>query len=131
MSKRTLGFLLVIAVLLGIGGGGIWVLTQRQAAQQPGASSEQERSFTEDEVAQHNTRTDCWTIISGEVYDLTNFIKTHPGGNDILRACGADATSFFNSRQTTDGQRVGSGTPHSQAAQQQLAQLKIGTLRRD
>lgn len=81
-----------------------------------------------DEVSMHNSRTDCWTVISGEVYDLTDYVIRHPGGNEILRACGTDATSLFNSRQTTDGQPVGSGTPHSQAAREQLTQLKIGNL---
>lgn len=82
-----------------------------------------------DEVSQHNSRNDCWTVISGEVYDLTDYVIRHPGGNEILRACGTDATSLFNSRQSADGrERVGSGAPHSQAAAEQLARLKIGTL---
>ena len=63
------------------------------------------------------------------MYDLTDYVIRHPGGNEILRACGTDATSLFNSRQSADGrERVGSGTPHSQAAAEQLARLKIGTL---
>lgn len=64
-----------------------------------------------------------------KLYDLTDYVIRHPGGNEILRACGTDATSLFNSRQSADGrERVGSGAPHSQAAAEQLARLKIGTL---
>ena len=37
-------------------------------------------------------------------------------------------TTLFTSRTTKDGQSIGSGTPHSQAAQEQLDQLKLGTL---
>jgi cytochrome b involved in lipid metabolism len=83
------------------------------------------------DVSQHNSKNDCWTAISGDVYDLTEFINRHPGGNEIVRACGIDATTLFNSRKTTDGQSVGSGAPHSQTAREQLAQLKIGTLTKE
>lgn len=84
-----------------------------------------------DEVAQHNSKSDCWTVISDDVYNLTGFANRHPGGDEVLRACGEDGTVLFNSRQTTDGQPVGSGAPHSQAAQEQLNQLKIGTLNKE
>lgn len=82
------------------------------------------------EVAQHSSRKDCWTAIGDDVYDLTDFVISHPGGNEILRACGIDATTLFNSRQTADGKPVGSGTPHSQTAREQLTEFKIGTLKR-
>ena len=62
------------------------------------------------------------------VFELTDFINRHPGGDEVLRACGTDATTLFTSRTTKDGQSIGSGTPHSQAAQEQLDQLKLGTL---
>ena len=126
MRTSTIAFSVIILLLLGISGAGIWVLSQRQASQSSESIVEQENSYTMDEVSMHNSRTDCWTVISGEVYDLTDYVIRHPGGNEILRACGTDATSLFNSRQTTDGQPVGSGTPHSQAAREQLTQLKIG-----
>lgn len=71
---------------------------------------------------------DCWTIIDNAVYDLTTYVNRHPGGEEILRACGENSTSLFNSRKTDDGQPVGSGSPHSQIAREQLAQFKIGTL---
>lgn len=128
MRTSTIAFSVIILLLLGISGAGIWVLSQRQASQSSESIVEQENSYTMDEVSMHNSRTDCWTVISGEVYDLTDYVIRHPGGNEILRACGTDATSLFNSRQTTDGQPVGSGTPHSQAAREQLTQLKIGNL---
>lgn len=51
------------------------------------------------EVLKHNNRDDCWIIIKNKVYDLTDFVKSHPGGENILLArAGEDATSFFISK---------------------------------
>ena len=91
-------------------------------------TAETASSFTATEVMQHNTADDCWTIIGGNVYDLTSFISQHPGGDEILRACGQDGSSLFNQRETETGEEVGSGTPHSSSARSQLERLKIGSL---
>lgn len=129
-NKSTIIFSVIVLLLLGAIGGGIWVtLNNRQAQPLPdNQTSDQAKAYTLSEVSQHASKDDCWAIISGDVYDLTEFINRHPGGDEILRACGTDATTLFNSRQTQDGQSVGSGTPHSQAAMEQLAKLKIGTV---
>ncbi len=84
--------------------------------------------ITAEEVASHDSRDDCWTVINGKVYNITGFISSHPGGDEILRACGIDATSLFTQRETSSGQPVGSGTPHSSSAASQLASLQIGVL---
>lgn len=85
-------------------------------------------TYTAAEVAMHDSEADCWTIVDGTVYDLTEYIPRHRGGDEILRACGGDGSSLFNERQTADGEAVGSGTPHSSNAGNQLADLEIGTL---
>lgn len=36
------------------------------------------------EVAKHNTRESCWTVIDSKVYDVTAFLRQHPGGAAIL-----------------------------------------------
>ena len=132
-NKSTIIFSAIVLLLLGAIGGGIWVtLNNRQAQPLPdNQTSDQAKAYTLSEVAQHASRDDCWAIISDDVYDLTEFINRHAGGDEILRACGTDATTLFNSRQTQDGQWVGSGTPHSQAAMEQLAKLKIGTVNKN
>lgn len=85
-------------------------------------------SFTLTQVAEHSTANDCWTIVNGNVYDITSYVPRHPGGDGILAACGTDGTSLFTQRQTAEGESVGSGTPHSSSAASQLESLKIGTL---
>jgi cytoskeletal protein RodZ len=85
--------------------------------------------ITKAEVASHNSKSDCWTIINNEVYDITAYIPRHPGGDEILRACGTDGTSLFTQRKTADGEEVGSGTAHSSTAEQQLEGFKKGSLK--
>ncbi len=130
MRKKSDVILPVIAVFLVVAiGAGIWVLVGNRQPHTPSQDApEQAKTFTMNEVAQHDSKEDCWAIISGDVYDLTKFINRHPGGDEILRACGTDATTLFTKRQTQEGQAVGSGSPHSQAASEQLAKLKIGIL---
>jgi predicted heme/steroid binding protein len=86
------------------------------------------KTFTVSDVSSHGSKTDCWTIINGNVYDITEYIPRHQGGDEILAACGKDGTSLFTERKTEDGDSVGSGTPHSSAAESQLKSLQIGTL---
>ncbi|KAJ5510194.1 FMN-dependent dehydrogenase [Penicillium expansum] len=50
------------------------------------------------EVAKHTTINNCWVIINDKVYDVTDFLKKHPGGVSIILAhAGRDATKAFES----------------------------------
>jgi cytochrome b involved in lipid metabolism len=76
------------------------------------------REITLDEVALHNTPEDCWTVVDGNVYDLSNFVSSHPGGQSaIQKICGIDGTETFT------GKHGGQGAPN-----QRLSTLKIGEL---
>lgn len=81
-------------------------------------------ALTTAEVAKHDNAKDCWFTINGKVYDVTPFIATglHPGGEAILEGCGKDATELFMTRP------MGSGTPHSAAAQGRLETYYLGEL---
>ncbi|XP_010260586.1 PREDICTED: cytochrome b5 [Nelumbo nucifera] len=52
--------------------------------------------YTLQQASEHNTRDDCWVVIHGKVYNLTNYLDEHPGGDDVLlTATGRDATEDF------------------------------------
>lgn len=84
----------------------------------------QPKQITLDEISVHNVKTDCWTTVNGEVFDLTKFISIHKGGDKILNACGVDATDYFTGKHPTIG-RV-----HSQVAVKLLSGMKIGDLKK-
>jgi len=50
------------------------------------------------DVSGHNKASDCWMIVDDQVYNVTSYIKSdmHPGGNNILKGCGKDATLMFD-----------------------------------
>ena len=53
-------------------------------------------TYTMEEVNKHTTKQDCWIVIRGMVYDVTDFLKIHPGGsNIIISVAGEDATEYF------------------------------------
>ena len=77
-----------------------------------------ESAITVDDVAEHATSDDCWSIINGDIYDLTGWISEHPGGSGPIESiCGLDATQAFSN------QHGGQSEPESE-----LAGFKIGTL---
>ncbi|NXJ47011.1 NB5R4 reductase, partial [Spizaetus tyrannus] len=52
---------------------------------------------TEDELAKHNKKEDCWICIRGFVYNVTPYMEYHPGGEDeLMKAAGADGTDLFD-----------------------------------
>ncbi|KAH9247567.1 hypothetical protein BASA81_014823 [Batrachochytrium salamandrivorans] len=53
--------------------------------------------ITSEQVALHNKAGDCWVIIHGMVYNLSEFLVEHPGGSKvILKQAGKDATVAFD-----------------------------------
>ena len=74
--------------------------------------------LTLDEVKKHNSAGDCWSIIDGNVYDLTNWVDSHPGGKERITAiCGKDGTSSFLGKHS-----------NSNSAKSQLNRFELGKL---
>ncbi|KAI9836111.1 MAG: Cytochrome b2, mitochondrial precursor [Sarea resinae] len=57
----------------------------------------QAQKLNGEEVKKHNSRDDCWVIVHGRAYDVTEFLPEHPGGPKIiLKYAGKDATEEFD-----------------------------------
>lgn len=52
--------------------------------------------YSIEEVKKHTTESDLWTYYKGYVYNLTDFIKNHPGGNVILNSGGKDLEKVWD-----------------------------------
>jgi cytochrome b involved in lipid metabolism len=75
-------------------------------------------TFTLAQISVHNTSASCYSAVNGSVYDLTNWINSHPGGSAVIKGmCGVDATAAFNN------QHGGQSKPENE-----LASFKIGKL---
>jgi len=74
--------------------------------------------YTMAKVKENNSSANCWSVISGNVYDLTKWINQHPGGSSAIQSlCGVDGTSSFLAPHR------GAGSP-----QQRLAGYLLGPL---
>lgn len=72
--------------------------------------------LTRAEVAKNNTDESLWMIIDHKVYDVTDFLDAHPGGESVLKqVAGTDATEAFYNL-------------HRQEILQKYQSLCIGTL---
>lgn len=59
------------------------------------SSTETLKTFTMAEVETHQTVEDCYGVIDGVVYDLTDWINRHPAGPEpIISICGTDTGDF-------------------------------------
>lgn len=55
------------------------------------------RLISMDEVKLHKVEGSIWTVLKGRVYNISPYMKFHPGGVDILmKAAGKDCTALFN-----------------------------------
>ena len=49
--------------------------------------------YTRLEVSKHKKLEDCWIVLHGEVYNVTSWLKRHPGGVRVIRHyAGEDAS---------------------------------------
>ena len=77
-------------------------------------------TYTMVQISAHKSASSCWSLIDGNVYDLTAWIGQHPGGQQAIKGlCGIDGTAAFHGQ-------------HGDAKKQadMLATMKIGVLAR-
>ncbi len=83
-----------------------------------GSASTGPTSYTMAQVKAHKTAADCWTTISGKVYNLTTWEDQHPGGAArIIALCGTDGTTAFVDQHGT-----------KKRPNEDLSSFQIGTL---
>lgn len=81
------------------------------------APPKEKKLYTRSQVAEHNTNSSIWVIIHNKVYDLTLFLKEHPGGEEVLlEQAGGDSTEPFED--------IG----HSSDARQIMESYEVGEL---
>lgn len=57
-------------------------------------------------LSQHNTPGDAWSAFNSKVYNLTPYLRFHPGGEkELMRCAGRDGTKLFSEWQTCFSQR--------------------------
>ncbi|KAI1401042.1 FMN-dependent dehydrogenase-domain-containing protein [Hypoxylon fuscum] len=56
-----------------------------------------EKLISAEEVVKHTSPESCWVVLYGNVYDVTDFLPSHPGGSKIiLQLAGRDATEEYD-----------------------------------
>ena len=57
------------------------------------------KTYTANDVSSHNNQSSCWTIVNGNVYDVTSYINSHPGGQGAIKSiCGVDGSGAFGNQ---------------------------------
>ena len=131
LYKTITGILVVIVSIAAItatvlaghsGAESVWATNTETAStistERTAITKETSTTISITEVAQHSAADDCWSVVNGNVYDLTQWISAHPGGSGSIESmCGVDATTAFNN------QHNGQGEPEAE-----LASFQIGTV---
>jgi uncharacterized membrane protein len=82
------------------------------------SSNSSSATYSAADLKRNASATSCWSVIDGNVYDLTKWIALHPGGEGTIKAlCGTDGSAIFA------GQHGGQATAVST-----LSSYKIGKI---
>lgn len=76
-------------------------------------------TYSLDDVAKHKSGDSFWIVVDKKVYDVSSYLKTHPGGAVVLKNnAGRDATKEFKEAHSPDASNV----------KKAMKKLLIGTL---
>lgn len=126
MNKKILG-IVVVVLLAGIAGA-VFFMTR-------GNSSDEVSTITTgcgakgvsclvDEIAKHNTASDCWVIYKGNYYNVTSYVSRHEGGAAVFndKTCGQDIQKYLEGEASSAGRT----NNHPSTAYRDLEKLLIG-----
>ncbi|CAD7699720.1 unnamed protein product [Ostreobium quekettii] len=72
-----------------------WMMKSRRQPNLTGVEGFQ-RHLTMEDVRKHNTEEDAWVVVKRKVYNISPYLRFHPGGVAILRTVfGKDASAMF------------------------------------
>jgi len=99
-------------------------------ADSPGSSTLKQRKqypkgVSVKEVALHNKPNDCWLIMDGKVYDVSNWVEKHQGGEILLSYAGMDATDVFNVFHAETTNQLLKGFYIGDVTDQQLSEVTL------
>jgi 4-hydroxysphinganine ceramide fatty acyl 2-hydroxylase len=77
-------------------------------------------TFTRAEVESHNTEKSCYVTLGKNVYDVTDFVDSHPGGADLIME--------YAGKDIADILRDETSHPHSETAYEVLDDSLVGFL---
>lgn len=76
-------------------------VTEEEPVEEEAPEETEPAGYTMAMVSENDDASSCWSAINGNVYDLTEWINSHPGGSsNILSLCGTDGSSSFNARHS-------------------------------
>ena len=68
--------------------------------------------FSREEIKKHRTATDCWLVVGNLVYDVTNFVRLHQGGEGwVAQTISSQLLACLKSRNVTHPKRQCAASP--------------------
>lgn len=92
----------IVSAVVGVAVSSLWLAyssrsTLAEAPPEVEEDKKQGRIIRLDEVHQHNRSADTYWVYRGDrVYDITDWVPNHPGGEVILRAVGGSIEQYWN-----------------------------------
>ncbi len=91
------------------------------------------KTYTLEEIAKHKTKQSNWVLIHNLVYDVTQFLDEHPGGEEVLlEQGGKNASEGFedvghsgDARELMKKYQIGELAPEDAAKMKKVAEKKL------
>ncbi|KAL4720472.1 hypothetical protein ACJJTC_002477 [Scirpophaga incertulas] len=71
-------------------------IDDKNKKKEAGAKRSDLPTYTAEEVSKHDNKSSFWVTYKHGVYDVTKFLPSHPGGEQIMNAAGLSIEPFWN-----------------------------------